>query len=846
MFTGLIVAFALLIAVAFLAHFYVDYRSERTARDSKESLNVELARNALLADIAAVTTDLMFLARLVESLSFDPSVSEGRRRFLAEVFTTFAREKMRYDQIRFIDERGRETVRVNLAEAGPELVADARLQDKSGRYYVKQALGLERGQVYLSPFDLNVEDGRVQLPAKPMLRFATPVFDSDGRLRGLVVLNYLGERLLERFRQAAANIVDHVQLLNAEGYWLSSPRPGEAWGFVFGRETTFARRFPAAWGRISTQEEGQFETDGRLFTFATVQPAREAANALSPERVPLSDERTWRVVSLLQLDAASLGMGPFVARYAGLYLGILGLMAVLAFMLAHSNLHRRTAETQRAYEQRFRQTLEDISLAALMVDVHGRLTFCNHFLLELTGWRREEVIGNDWGERFVPEEQRGRVKEVLRRLETYQEVPPEFEGEVYTRSGERRLLAWNNTVARDSQGQVIGLTAIGEDITERRLAEAQVRKLSQAVEQSPAIVVITDCRGHIEYVNRKFTEVTGYRFDEVIGRNPRLLKSGETPSDDYGQLWQALADGGEWRGEFHNRRKDGSLYWEAALISALRDPNGEVTHFLALKEDITERKRLQQEIDHRNRELAQAQALAAMGQMSTMLAHDLRNPLSSVKMAVQILGKQARTEEAKELAGIGQEQVRYMEDIITDMLTYARPGELKTAWLSADKLIAEVSGTVRRRVVEYGVDLETHCQDGLPTFPGDASKLRQLLSNLLVNAFQAVANRPEGERRVELVVDLFQQPAGRMVRFRTCDNGEGFDQAQQDRLFEPFHTTRTRGTGLGLAIVRQIATLHGGTVDLATNEPRGCCATLLLPLVPAEERRLPVAEEVDA
>lgn len=830
MFAGLFVALTLLLAVVVVVHFYVDYRAERTRRDTNETLNVELARRALVADIANVTTDLMFLGRLLESLSFDPQSAEGRRRFLAQVFVTFAREKQHYDQIRFIDLSGREIVRVNLGDGEPRLVEAAGLQDKSSRYYVKQALRLDRGQLYLSPFDLNVEDGVVEQPQKPVLRFATPVFDVNGKRQGLVILNYLGERLLERFRQAAANIADHVQLINGDGYWLSSPRPGEAWGFMLGRELTFARRFPEVWRMILGGESGQLVANGGMFTYATVRPAAQAAAALSA--VPAPHDPVWKVVSHVRLDAASLGLGTFVARHAALYLGILGLFAGLAYLLAQTNFHRRAAEGQRAYERRFRQTLEDIDMVALMVDMGGRLTFCNRYLLRLTGWRRDEVIGTDWVQRFVPAEQRDEVRGVIERLERFGDFPATFEGEVVTRQGQRRLIAWNNTLARDAQGQVIGLTAIGEDVTERRMAEEQVRKLSQAVEQSPAIVQITDRQGRIEYVNPKFTEVTGYRFDEVHGRNPHILKSGEMPASEYRQLWQALCAGGEWRGEFHNRRKDGSLYWESAVISALRDSDGEITHFLAVKEDITEHKRLQQEVETSSRELSRAQALATMGQMATMLAHDLRNPLSSVKMAVQILGKQAQSREALESAAIGQEQVRYMEDIITDMLAYARPGEMKVAWLDAGKLMAGVIGTVRRRIAEYQVHVVANSAPGLPTFPGDASKLRQLLSNLLVNALQAAAARPPAERKVTLDAELVMEAAGRQMRFRVCDNGDGIEPQVREQMFEPFFTTRTKGTGLGLAIVAQIAELHGARIDLEANQPTGTCAVVTLPMTP--------------
>ena len=126
-----------------------------------------------------------------------------------------------------------------------------------------------------------------------------------------------------------------------------------------------------------------------------------------------------------------------------------------------------------------------------------------------------------------------------------------------------------------------------ENAVRRMRAEEQVRKLTRAVEQSPATVVITYTDGNIEYVNPKFTSLTGYTSDEVVGQNPRLLKSGEQTPQFYKQMWDTVKSGGEWRGEFHNRRKDGSLFWESASISAVRDRDGIVTHFVAVKEDVT-------------------------------------------------------------------------------------------------------------------------------------------------------------------------------------------------------------------------------------------------------------------
>ena len=153
------------------------------------------------------------------------------------------------------------------------------------------------------------------------------------------------------------------------------------------------------------------------------------------------------------------------------------------------------------------------------------------------------------------------------------------------------------------------------DVLRRRLAEREqdkdqykgagedVHKLSRAVEQSPSSIVITDTRGTIEYVNPKFTEVTGYRTDEVIGKNPRILKSGETPTKEYKRLWDTITSGGEWRGEFHNKKKNGELFWEFASISPIRNGKGVITHYLAVKEDITEKKKIEAALVNRVKEL---------------------------------------------------------------------------------------------------------------------------------------------------------------------------------------------------------------------------------------------------
>jgi PAS domain S-box-containing protein len=343
--------------------------------------------------------------------------------------------------------------------------------------------------------------------------------------------------------------------------------------------------------------------------------------------------------------------------------------------------------------------------------------------------------------------------------------------------------------------------------------------------------MLTDNRGVIEYVNPKFTEVTGYQAKEVIGRQPNLLKSGETPAEQYAGLWDKVRQGEEWHGEFHNRRKNGELYWESASISALRNPQGEITHYVAVKEDISERKQLQDEIEIHNQEQARTEALTTMGRMASMIAHDLRNPLSSVKMCMQMLNKQSENE-LFELSDIGLDQIRYMENILTDMLTYAKPEAVNVEWVNIEKLIDTTLLSLQRRIEDASVKVVVNHQAGLPALPADANKLRQLFSNLIVNAIQATESQSEDERVI--VVDSHQVLAesGNTIEVSICDNGVGLPEEELERLFEPFYTTRTKGTGLGLAIVKQIVDQHHGKVALSLHAEGGVCAKVSLPTTP--------------
>jgi PAS domain S-box-containing protein len=232
--------------------------------------------------------------------------------------------------------------------------------------------------------------------------------------------------------------------------------------------------------------------------------------------------------------------------------------------------------------------LEGMSDPVFVKDEAGRYVLVNAATAAVFGRNRATVIGTDPTAQFPGEAGRRVLASDLRVMR--EGVPRSEEETLPTAAGERTYLV-SKAPYRDAAGRVIGVIGVAKDITERKRAEATIQRLLTAVEQSPAAVVITDVAGDIEYVNRKFSDITGYAPEAVIGRNPRFLKSGFTPLARYQELWDTILSGSVWRGEIQNRRKSHELYWNQVTISPVKGADGTVTHFVAIQEDITEQKR---------------------------------------------------------------------------------------------------------------------------------------------------------------------------------------------------------------------------------------------------------------
>jgi PAS domain S-box-containing protein len=465
----------------------------------------------------------------------------------------------------------------------------------------------------------------------------------------------------------------------------------------------------------------------------------------------------------------------------------------------------------RGREKWFRGFFEAAPTAVVITDRDGQVVLVNAKAEEMFGYDRGQLLGKPI-EILVPE----------RLWSVHRDYCAGFFADPHTRSmgtgltltGRRKNgtefpveIGLSTTIVGD---QILAISVVS-DVSDRNRAEEEIRKLSRAVEQSPSILMITDTYGKIEFVNPKFTEVTGYTADEVTGKNPRILKSGLQSAEFYADLWQKIAAGGEWRGEVCNRKKDGERYWELASISPIRDTEGNTTHFLKLAEDITERKRVEEALRRYAAELESQNA--ELDAFAHTVAHDLRNPLSLVVGLAEALEEDYDSISGDELriylhriAQVG----RRMSNIVDELLLLAtvRKTDVAGKALDMEGILFETQQRLRDMIEKYQAEIVL--PSAWPVAIGYGPWVGEVWVNYISNAIKYGGRPP----RVELGAETHSDG---MVLFWVRDNGPGLSPGEQAQLFAPFTRlaqSRAEGHGLGLSIVRRIVEKLGGEVGM--------------------------------
>jgi hypothetical protein len=308
---SLIVVIILIGSTTFIV-YDTEVDKEKTILQTNEKDNIAFQSKIVVNNFGSIVADLKILSDN-EELFLLLEVDQAPEDKISDVFLSFSKRKGIYNQIRYINEEGMEVIRVNYNDGNPQAVPKDQLQFKGDRYYFQETFQLDREEVFVSPLDLNIEYGEIERPLKPIIRFGTPIFDGKGKKRGIVILNYLAQNLLDNLREASANSPGEVMLINEEGYWLMGSDPEDEWGFMFEdrKDKTFGNSFPEAWEKITSSESGQFHTEAGMYSFETIHPAAEAlklsVGLLSGQGDSAQGGETWKIVSLISQDVLRAG-----------------------------------------------------------------------------------------------------------------------------------------------------------------------------------------------------------------------------------------------------------------------------------------------------------------------------------------------------------------------------------------------------------------------------------------------------------------------------------------------------------------------------------------------------------
>jgi len=495
---------------------------------------------------------------------------------------------------------------------------------------------------------------------------------------------------------------------------------------------------------------------------------------------------------------------------------------------------RQRQEALKASESRFRALVDNATDAFLLIDRSGRIVDVNRAACESLGYSREALLARsvpDVDEAFSVAD----IVDLFARIER---------GEAVTVEGSQRRSDGSTfpvevRIGRLEQHGELFAIALVRDVSDRKQAEAKVRRYSQAMEQSGEAIVITDAEGKIEHVNPAFTEITGYNEEEAVGQKASLLKSGNQDAGFYEKLWDTIAYGQTWQGKVINKKKSGQLYPAMLTISPVRNDAGITSHYVGIQQNLEQFEALEAQFH-------QAQKMEAIGTLVGGIAHDFNNTLAGITGNLYLAKKAAREmpDVIRRLDSV--EKLSFgAAAMIQQLLTFSRKGVVEMAPVTISSFLKETIKLQHASLPE-DVDLEYSINDTDMLVKGDINQLQQVLMNLINNAYDAVQARANPAIAISLDhyhadKEFFKKHEGLEKSEYACisviDNGTGISDEHLEHVYEPFFTTKEpgRGTGLGLAMVYGAIKTHGGVIDIETSitEPAGTTVKLYLPLLEA-------------
>ena len=835
-----------LIVVTALGLLRISYHFELNTHKINAINNIDMQTLSLEESIRQVTTDLIILANQeefyemwnLEKAQVSQAISELEKEFLIA-----SNYRKNYDQIRFLNDHGKETIRINYNNGNPAIIPQEKLQNKKGRYYFEDAFSLNPGEIFVSPLDLNIEHGKIEKPLKPMIRFATPVFDKNGVKKGIVLLNYFGEKMLKRFINHSSISKGHQSMLiNADGYWLQGPYSDNLWGFMYQdrKDKTFENLYPEVWKTIKKKDKSQFLTAQGLYTYKTVYPLLEGQKTSSGSGQPFGSSKRklearsyqWKIVSLIPSEILYHNKNQKTVLVAIILLILIFILLLGGWRIAKSSILRKEAELNLIENKEHLQSIFKSAPTGIGVLSNLVLEEVNEVLCKMTGYKEDELTGQT-------------MKLLYMNNEDYDDIKNEIFFQIRKNSIASMKILW-----KKKDGDIINvnlkatptypnnllreITFTALDVTEQILAKKALKnsqeRFLKVLNSIDATIHVSDLDTYkLLFMNKYLVKALGR---DMTGELCYKALHGNSAPCNHCRI-QQLVDKNQkptgvitWQGKNTITGKD-YLYKDRAIEWT----DGRLVK-LQIATDITKIKKFEEE-------LRQARKMESIGTLTGGISHNFNNILGIILGNTELAldDVQEGNPAHSNLTKIKTASLR-AKNIVRQLLSFSRKVEQKMQPIEIALVIKDALKFLRS-TIPTAINIEQDIQIKDAIILADPNQINQIIMNICINASHAME---ETGGTIGVIVEKVilddkstkkypELNPGEHIKIRVSDTGPGINPDIIDRIFDPYFTTKGvgKGSGMGLSIVHGIIKNHNGTITVDSNPGKGTTFNILFP-----------------
>ena len=815
--------------------YHIEVNSFRKELSSEELLSVHVGKEVIIKDLEAISADVLMLAKQTEFYELPSAPSQSDFAGLNREFLLLSQIKQHYDQVRFIDHNGQEVIRVNLKNGLSTIVSPEQLQNKANRYYFKDAFELAEGEIFVSPFDLNIEHGEIEKPFKPMLRFASPVFDKKGIKRGIVILNYLGSKLITDFKEATTHKNTDSMLLNNKGFWLYSIDSSNEWGFMLNNNRRFENLYPSAWQYIDDNDVGQVFNKEGMFTFDTLYPLTDGllssagnhqhshidgqipANELSQLRK--EKEYYWKIVSHVSNEKIVIAAQETRSRQLYIFLPIFILLLFAQLWIFYAYLQK--TKKDRLLNQVLKHSLNEIYI----LDSHTfyfknvnqgaqkNIGYSMDELTTMTPLDFVENLTNEQLDKLVAPLINGEQQKII-----FEQIHRRKDGSVYPVEIHLQFMGDNENL----------FVAVVLDISERKKADEKINQFAHMVSNTSDLMALVDKdyiflsvnEAYLKKINKSAEQIVGHNVIEIMGDD--FFKTICQPNAQ--KCFKGQTINFECRIDLFEQKNR----LMSVVYSPYYDEDKIIQGFVLSSRDITEY------------EVLRSSKLESIGLLAGGIAHDFNNIMTGLFGNLYLAKmKLPDGHAASKYIDLSEQAMERARSLTSQLLTFSKGGEPIVEKESISEIINDL---VTLHFSGCNVKAVIVLQDNLWSIDVDRGQISQAIGAILMNAIQAMPKGGnfyvKGENINDINLNILPAAKGKFVKLSFRDEGAGINPEDIEKIFDPYFSTKPTSSGLGLSATKSIIAKHGGYIIVDSKVTVGTTFDIYLPVTNAQEEIL--------